>query len=135
MRPAQTRLAGRRLTRPTLEDEFGRRRVLLCLLAHERVQPQDWRPSGVELAEGDAVGQVFVLGPAEVHLELVPGLVVKAGLNVGSVMFELTSITNTVLCRCREHRGRRCTTGRSARQRGVEVVGHPLLLCSRRSAW
>ena len=52
------------------------------LLASQGVQLQGLPPAGVRFAEGHPVGQLLVVGSADVNLELVAGFGVEAGLSV-----------------------------------------------------
>ena len=65
------------------EGAFGG--ILTGLPAGQGVQPQGLPPVSVGAAEGHPEGQVFVVGPVEVHLELVARLRVETGLRMQAV--------------------------------------------------
>ena len=65
------------------EGAFGG--ILAGLPAGQGVQPQGLPPVSVGAAEGHPEGQVFVVGPVEVHLELVARLRVESGLRMQAV--------------------------------------------------
>lgn len=75
-------LAGHLRAGAPFGEQGAGHRVVAGVGAGEGVQGEVLTALGVELAEGDAVGQLLHLRAVDVDLELVPCLVVEAGLDV-----------------------------------------------------
>jgi hypothetical protein len=74
-----------RLAGPACQHQLSGRGVVTGRAAGQDVQLQSLPPVGVRLAEGHPVGQGLDVGPVEVDLELIAGLVVEARLGVRAV--------------------------------------------------
>jgi hypothetical protein len=74
-----------RLAGPACQHPLSGRGVVTGRPAGQDVQLQGLPPVGVRLAEGHPVGQGLDVGPVEVDLELIAGLVVETRLGVQAV--------------------------------------------------
>ncbi|MEI9982919.1 MAG: hypothetical protein WDN69_06700 [Aliidongia sp.] len=80
-----------------LKNEAAGCGILARLLAGESIQFHGLSPVRACFAERHPVRQGFEIGAVEVHLELIARLMVETRLYMDLVMFELTSMMNTVL--------------------------------------
>jgi hypothetical protein len=128
--------AADRLTGTAFEHELAGCGVVAGLGAGEGVQLQCLSSVRVGVAEGHPVGEVFELGAVEVHLELVPCLGVEGRFGVGSGdgRVDVHDEDRAVLAGEDVQVVEVELTG-LAGERGVEVVGHGIVLSSCDAGW